>query len=133
MHWASRVVVVPGMVRVHLIPKVASEAIYKAFHQEKRAHLETPEENGGEFRLVVVRHPLDRLVSNWAYFCRGSPTELNGQPQIRKLGYTDNMAFDDFLEVALEQHEQNVHTRAQVEFIGPHKVDRLVPLHRLDE
>ena len=133
MHWLSRVVVVPGMCRVHLIPKVASAGIYKAFHTEKRAHLETPEESGDEFRLVVVRHPLDRLVSNWTYFCQGSPTELNGQPQIRKLGYTDDMAFNDFLEVVFVQHEQNVHTRMQVEFLGPNKASRIIPIDRLDD
>lgn len=125
----EKVVVVPGIIRVHLCPKVASASLYKAFHQEKRSYLAPAEANGGEYRFLPVRHPLDRLVSLYAYFCLG--TGLNGQPQVAKLGYEQGMPFETFLGVIFERHWENIHTRKQVEFSKGHDIDQYAPFERL--
>jgi len=127
----EKVVLVPGLVRVHLCPKVASASLYKAFHQEKRAYLTSAKDDGGEFRFWTIRHPLDRLVSLYSYFCLGFG--LNGQPQVAKLGYSKGMAFEDFLEVIFVRHWENIHTRKQIEFAGPREADQYVPFERLQD
>jgi len=127
----EKVVCVPGLLRVHLIPKTASASLYKAFHQEKRAYLAPASDDGGEYRFMPVRHPLDRLVSIYAYFCMGDG--LNGQPQVGKLGYYKTMPFAAFLDVVSERHWENIHTRKLVEFAGPREADRYAPYERLQE
>jgi len=126
----EKVVVVPGLVVVHLIPKVASASLYRAFHMEKRAYL-TGVNDGSGFRVIVVRHPLDRLVSIWSYFCRGSETNLSGQPQVRKLGYYVGQPFSEFVDVCCVQHWKNNHTRMQVHFAGEQEADLYCPFEHL--
>ena len=61
---------------------------------------------GPEYRFGVVRHPLDRLVSCWAYFCRDG--RISNQPKMRQIGYRHAMSFDEFLDVALANHWRKV-------------------------
>ncbi len=83
---------------------------------------------------MAVRHPLDRIVSAWSFFCN-APTdqEIKGQHDVTSLGYYWGMPFALFLDLCLEKHSKNAHTRAQVEFAGPHHIDVLCPLERLQE
>ena len=127
----EKAVAVPGILRVHLCPKVASRSMFEAFHQERRAALVDVNEDAGEWRFHCVRHPLDRLVSLWAYFCMGGG--LNGQPQVAKLGYYERQRFPEFLDVVCEKHDQNIHTRRQIAFAGPRQADQLVRYERLTE
>lgn len=87
------------------------------------------DEPGPEYRFGLVRHPLDRLVSGWAYFCRDH--RLNNQQQLRQLGYAHDMSFAAFLDVALTNHWRNQHTRRQTDFIGSQPFDRLARTENL--
>lgn len=80
---------------------------------------------------MVVRHPLDRIVSAWAFFCKDDPTRIDYV--LKDIGYQLGMTFDAFLEICLKRHHENRHTRKQVYFAGPHKIDHLCPLERLSE
>lgn len=127
----EKCVFVPGRLRVHLCPKVASRSMFEAFHQERQASVTDVNGDGGEWRFHCVRHPLDRLVSLWSYFCVGDG--LRGQPQVEKLGYWKGQAFPEFLDVVCERHDQNIHTRMQVAFRGPRDADQLIRYERLGE
>lgn len=114
--------VVPGVLRVHHAPKVASASISAAMHGAYTQHAFS-DEAGPEYRWGVVRHPLDRLVSAWAFFCRDG--RIRNQPGLFVIGYEDGMRFVEFLRLALVRHNDNNHTRFQACFLGPHKFDRL--------
>ena len=127
----EKVMVVPDLVRVHLIPKVASSTLHKAMGFDKRAYLVPATEDGDEYRWKVVRHPLDRLVSIYSYFCAG--TGLAGQPQVAKLGYHKGQNFQDFLDVVCDRHWENIHTRMQCEFEGPRPADYYADYSHLED
>lgn len=118
-----------GHVRVHSAPKVASDGIARALQGLPGFSRERVDQSGPEYRFGLVRHPLDRLVSGWAYFCRDH--RLNNQQQLRDIGYRHDMTFAEFLEVAIRSHWQNQHTRRQVDFIGAQHFDRLARLENL--
>ena len=130
-HIPLRNVMVADGLRVHICPKVATASISAAMHGVMYHH-ESPFQNGDEYRWMCVRHPLDRLVSCWAFFCN-APTnhEIKGQHDVLKLGYKHQMSFSDFLDIALDKHELNAHTRKQVRYTGGQKFDRLCRLENL--
>ena len=127
----EKVICVPGLVRVHLIPKVASASINAAFKNERRHHLAPAHEDGGEYRWAVIRHPLDRLVSLWSYFCEGDG--LKGQPQVAKLGYFKGQGFEAFLDVVYNKGWANIHTRPQSGFLGDRQADYYADFANLGE
>jgi len=122
--------VVPGL-RVHTSPKVATWAILEAMPGARHAIVSEP---GSELRLMVVRHPLDRLVSAWSFFCQADDNiRIGGEPNLLKLGYFLGMPFDRFVDICCQTHDQNVHTHRQIHFKGPHQMDALIPLPHLNE
>jgi hypothetical protein len=131
-HIQMRNVMVADGLRVHICPKVATAAISSAMHGSGYHHA-SPQEDGDEYRWMCVRHPLDRLVSCWAFFCRSeSDHEIRGQHDLLLLGYYHGMPFAAFLDVALKQHNKNAHTRKQSIYAGGQTFDRLCRLHNLD-
>ena len=130
MQYRRNVLVADGL-RVHICPKVASASISAAMIGVRYNHTFT-EEEGPEYRWMVVRHPLDRLVSCWAFFCNSeTPLEIDGQHDIKTLGYRYGMPFDEFLDIAIESHAKNAHTEKQILYAGNHKFDRLCRLENI--
>lgn len=126
------VMVWPELLRIHTIPKVASATINAAFIPRKDALERTaarPDEPGPEFRLGFVRHPADRLISAWAYFCNADTDhEIETQQKLKALGYYHGMALDDFIAAALDKHNLDDHTSMQAHWIGNEPFDLLLPL-----
>ena len=120
------VIKIPGL-RIHTIPKVASGSIKNAF-REVPYEMVSPDEKGPEYRWMCIRHPLDRIVSAWAFFCFHKG-ELTGN--LTRLGYTKGMPFDEFFNLIIEVHDEDRHTCGQFHYAGPHKIDRYVKLHNL--
>lgn len=112
-----------------MTPKVASSAISAAMRGTGYKHA-FPEDAGDEWRFMAVRHPLDRIVSAWAFFTLNEE-KIQGQHDMVALGYHYGQKFGDFLSIVLEKHDMNAHTRAQAAFAGPHRIDEVVRLDRL--
>jgi hypothetical protein len=128
----KNVMVVDGL-RVHICPKVATASISAAMHGTKYRHV-FPEEQGPEYRWMCVRHPLDRLVSFWSFFCKSDTDhEIKGQHDVLKLGYRYQMPFNEFLDIALQHHYLNAHTSKQTHFAGKNSFDRLCRLENLPQ
>lgn len=114
--------------RVHICPKVGTASMSHAFHGVPYRNA-FPDEEGPGFRFMAVRHPLDRIVSAWAYFCNAETThEIGSQPGLLAMGCYFGMPFSEFLAICLKRHDENPHTRTQVQFAGPHRIDWLCPL-----
>ena len=123
------VIVLDGL-RIHNIQKNAHSAINVAtFSLPHR--LATPQEEGNEYRFMVVRHPLDRIVDAWAFFCTRDVPRIHHD--MHDLGYRLDMTFGEFLEHLLKKHDKNIHTQKQVLFTGGHKIDFLCPIHKLND
>lgn len=125
------VFVFPGHLRVHTVNKCASGAISQACAGQ--AFSEKPDTPGDEFRFMCVRHPLDRIVSNWAYFTQSKTSFFSQGSVFYDIGYRRLQPFDDFLEVCLKHHQENHHTRFQDDFRGGQDIDTLVRLDALSE
>lgn len=119
---------IPGL-RVHGAPKCASDGVTRAMQGLPGHSRERVDDPGPEYRFGIVRHPLSRLVSGWAFFCKDG--RLHNQPTLRQIGYAAHMPFWRFLEVSLANHWRNQHTRQQVDFIGSQPFDRIVRLENL--
>jgi hypothetical protein len=122
--------VVKGGLRVHLIPKIAHSQIAMAIGDKQIGQRVDCNEPSSDVRMMVVRHPLDRIVSAWSFFCKKN-THQPFNDGMRVLGYKREMEFSDFLSHVLEHHEENVHTAKQVLFKGDQYIDLLVPVERL--
>ena len=122
----QNVMLIDGL-RVHTVPKVGSASIDKALRRFTNRHA-SPDEPGEEYRWMVVRHPLDRLVSAWAYFCKkdGPPKTMQG------IGTFSWMPFGEWLERVLPDPSVNSHVQPQVDFKGPFRMDRLCRLENLN-
>jgi len=123
---------VVGGLRIHLCPKVATTSIARAYEHLEFCY-EYPEDAGPEYRFMPVRHPLDRMVSAWAFFCHGGKQALRGQPELQAIGCYDGMPFAKFAELCLVHHECNIATRMQTKYRGPHKIDEFCPSENLDQ
>jgi hypothetical protein len=114
-------------------PKVGTTAIQNCLAPLKYEH-RFPEEAGPEFRFMSVRHPLERIVSAWAFFCDTQDyTRIGADKTMHDIGYRLGMPFHEFLPVCIEHNEENRHTRKQIDFAGVHGIDLLCPLHALKE
>lgn len=129
----NSVLVLDGL-RIHTCPKNASTSIIRAaiFAPGNADCRTAPEEPGDEFRFMAVRHPCDRLLSAWMFFCQaaGGGAML---PRIERIGYRAGMALEEFLGVVLERPDGYEAMRPQIVFAGPHKLHLLVPIERLKE
>ena len=131
----KNVMVAKGL-KIHFCPKVASRSISDAMYKV-RYRLEYPIASGG-YHWMVVRHPLDRLVSCWAFFCNGpnkavlsNALAISDQEVAEPIGYKHGMTFGAFLNIALRKHDLNLHTVKQVEFAG--HLDHICRLENLEE
>lgn len=122
-----------GKLRVHLVPKCATSSITRAVKLNP-IHSAFPEEEGPEHRFMCVRHPLDRIVSFWAFFIAQGGERLNSNG-IGALGYWKNMPFEKCLEHMLQNdtYTMNHHSQPQVLMAGPHEIHQLVRLENLTE
>ena len=125
------VIVLPGHLRIHFAPKCASAAINSGVHGSGY-HPAFPDDEGPEPRFMAVRHPLDRIVSAWAFFCDDEKNFISKQHSLQDLGYKFKMTFEEFLPICLRWHYKNAHTRKQIVFAGPYHIDYLVNLENLD-
>lgn len=128
------VMVIPGAIRVHLCPKVATASLSAAMRGTGYRDT-TPNEDGGELRFIPVRHPLDRMLSAWSYFCdTPDDKEIRAQKPLMAIGYYWRMPFEEFAELCIDRHEDDQHTRRQVSFHGPHTGNALLcPIEKLPE
>lgn len=119
--YIRNVIHVPGQALIHICPKVATASQSRALVHTGYHHISpTAVCADTAYRFMIVRHPLDRLVSAWAFFCNSSapmPDEL------QELGYWKYMPFDIFLDVVEKRHGEENHTRAQIWYAGPHHAD----------
>lgn len=117
-------VIVGNGLRIHTIPKVAHSS-FNILAREYNHYRADPYEEGPEDRFLVVRHPLDRLVSLYTFCCCrdiSSPIEY----------YTKGLLFQQFLEAIKKHYLKNVHTIPQWYFRGPHKIKWIVKLEDLN-
>lgn len=121
-----KTVLVADGLRVHKIFKVASATISDAMSNMFIRNAE-PEEEGLEYRWMVCRHPLDRLVSAFTFFCTG---KYEGYIT---MGVCKGMPWVDFLRVVLNNPYGDKHFRPQFIAAGPHKIDKLCRLENLAE
>lgn len=121
-----RTVLVADGLRVHKVFKVASATISDAM-SSVAVRMARPEERGQEYRWMVCRHPLDRLVSVFTYFCTG---RYLGRIE---MGICKGMPWDDFLHVALGNPYGDKHLRPQIIAAGPYPLDKLCWLEDLTE
>lgn len=121
------VLVLDGL-RIHWCHKVAHSAIHAAVKrcQVTRAY---PEEPSRHPRFMVVRHPLDRLVSAWSHFL----AEPGASNELTLAGYPPGCSFDAFLGQVLQRHDDEPHTRMQWQAAGPWPIEDLVRLEALPE
>ena len=122
--------VVKGGLRVHLIPKVAHSAIAYAIGEKQIGQRVEPDEPSEDIRMMVVRHPLDRIVSAWSFFCK-ERTDAAFNDGMSNLGYYREMSFDEFLNHLLEHYNKNVHTIKQIDFAGGNEIELLIPMEKL--
>ena len=121
------VLVLDGL-RVHTVHKNAHSAIRKACESKmKRGAL--PSEESDDYRFMVVRHPLERIVSAGAFFSHRNTKNLHDY--MEKLGYRNGMSFDKWISILLLRHEENIHTQKQVLFTGGHHIHELCPIEQL--
>lgn len=111
LHIKKTVIPLDGL-RVHTCLKVGTTSFLKAFSD---IPLEYPDDPGEGYRFMVVRHPLDRLVSRWAMLQDTRKAE----------------PFPRFLERVLSDPWQDTHTRPQVAYVGPVPMDELAPFEHL--
>lgn len=123
-----RNVIVFDRLRIHWSPKVAHQAINQALGYQ---HVETayPDEPGPQKRFMAIRHPLDRLVSAWAFFLDGK-TEADNNELIL-LGYRPGCTFDEFLDRVLVDYDDDIHTAPQSRNAGPFPIDYAVKFEDL--
>ena len=123
--------------RLHLIPKNAHHAMLKhGMDQGKpiwntaivRTDVAEKEEN--VFRVMCVRHPLDRLVSCWRYFTERD--WLSDRGYMKGWGAKYKMSLEDFCKHYIENYERNIHTIPQVFYKGGQDINLLYPIEKLD-
>ena len=119
--------------RIHLIPKNAHSAIHTAFEKPSlRAVISDCTEDSEDRRMIVVRHPCDRLISAWTFFCY-KRLDLPFNEGMGVLGYKARMTLDEFYDLYKLKYNDNIHTQLQVSFTGGHKIDEVVKMEDLND
>lgn len=127
--WCSKV---EGGLRVHLIPKNAHSNVVYAIRDKQIGQRVDVAEASEDTRLAVVRHPLERIVAAYTFFCK-ERLHLPFNDGMKDVGYKREMTFNQFLEHLLKNYEKNVHTQKQVDFLGGQDIDILIPIEKLQE
>lgn len=112
---------------IHTVPKVASTSLSAAVAGMDYRRV-SPEDPEPRFRFMVVRHPLERLVSAWRFF---TPSHRMQHMRVFRHSVEPDMAFEPFVRVVLRDVEKDRHTTPQAVWKGPHAIDRLVKLENL--
>lgn len=122
-------VLVYGGLRIHTVPKVASTSISAALDRHMLSKV-PPDQKGDGWRFMVVRHPLDRLVSAWQFF---TPAIRLQHMQVFRHNVQPDMQFGAFLDVVLKDPWKDRHTIPQVDWTGGQTIDQLVKLESLPD
>lgn len=122
-------VLVFGGLRIHTVPKVASTSVSAAMATSDFRRAD-PFEESDDWRFMVVRHPLDRLVSAWQFF---TPHHRMQHMRVFRHDVTPDCTFRQFLDVVLQAPHKDRHTAPQTRYKGPHPIDDLVRLENLSE
>ncbi len=125
--------------RIHLVPKSGQHAMMKhgmdqnhpVFNRAIVKRCAADKEDGDHFRVMCVRHPLDRLVSCWKFFTEERKWSIN-KGDMKNWGVTKNMHFEDFCKHYIGHYMENMHTQPQVDFKGEHEINLLFPIEKLD-
>ena len=124
--------VVKGGLRAHLVPKVAHSAIAYAIGEKQIGQRVEPDQPSDDTRLMVVRHPLERIVSAYTFFCK-ERLYAPFNEGMANLGYKRDMLFNEFLDHLLVHYDENVHTKKQADFTGGNHIDILIPIDKLND
>lgn len=126
-----KTVIVSGEgLQIHVNPKVASASISRANKRNPQYSIfsDDPTDN---FRFMVVRHPLSRIVSFYKFFVLDAKRIYSNQ--IHELGYEYNQPFEEFLEQYFKVYNRNHHSVKQSDLAGPFPIDCLVKLENLNK
>jgi len=121
--------VVRGGLRVHLIPKVAHSSIGNTIG-ESVIDTVYPWEESEDYRVMVVRHPLDRIVSSWAFFTRERPTHCLTKYMLNKC---EDESFEQWCLAVLDNYDYDQHFDKQVIFAGGQAIDALIKMENLNK
>lgn len=121
----KNVLAIDGL-RIHTVPKVASTSISHAIPRDITRI--APEEKGGDWRFMCVRHPLDRLVSAWRFF-----VPRLEHMRVFRHDIHEGMTFPAFLTVVLKDPYKDRHTTPQVAWKGGQYINDLVRLEGLPD
>lgn len=125
--------VVKGGLRVHLIPKVAHSSIGNTIGELVIDNV-YPTEDSDDYRVMVVRHPLDRMVSSWAFFTqKRSKHALHGYLKSNYCKDPNNsMLFKEWCKGVMENYSYDPHFDKQVIFTGGQTIDALIKMENLN-
>lgn len=113
--------------RIHTVPKVASTSISAAIGKQPYGRV-SPDEPGPEWRFMVVRHPLDRLVSGWRFF---TPASRLQHMRVFRHPITADMRFEPFVRLVLRDATLDRHTTPQTHWAGGQDIDQLARLENI--
>lgn len=125
--------VVKGGLRVHLIPKVAHSSIGNTIGEMVIDNV-YPDEESDDYRIMVVRHPLDRIVSSWAFFNykRAGHKLTSDIKHFAGWNTSQPMPFELWCKTLLEHYAHNAHFDKQIMFTGGQKIDELIAMEHLN-
>lgn len=122
--------------RMHFVPKNAHYAMNKYGMNQGNPifdvgipRLDCSEKEEGVYRVMCVRHPLDRLVSIYSFFMKNELWYHRGHLDDQ---YYLNMPFEEFCEVYENTYETNIHTIPQIFYKGGQDIDFLYKYEELD-
>lgn len=122
-----------GILKTIAPPKCGSEYLSRVV---KRNRVLRPYDDGEQFVVFVTRHPLDRLVSTWAFFC---VSEARPKHQFRKYLQdpgdleSDWLTWEQFQAKFIEKKDYEAHLRPQnFNFRDAEHIDYFIPLDELN-
>lgn len=124
---------------LHFAPKCASSSIGKAIASVPHVPVDVDTDYMVPVKhFMAVRHPADRLMSAWSYFCKTDNNQLEQAKHQQALGYHKDMPFTEFLDIVLKDPSQDIHAEPQIVYAGrkinwAHPDNCLVTLDRIDD
>ena len=137
MHKQKRVLVLPKGLRLHTIPKVASTSISQAMNHLPVDTWNRDWADGGDandYRFMVVRHPSERMRSNYRYFIKEYvPHRFNTQ-NWQNIGLRPGMPYGEFVDRVCSSPYFNTHIYPQIYWASvAWGMDRIVKLEALNK